>query len=831
MLAHYLAIALAKFRKTPFTSAANILTLALGLACFIAAYGVASYWRSADSYHWNAARTVVVGQSFQGASGNASDPLSALSTPTLARYLPVDMPELERVARALPRAQAPVAAADRKAFLDAAYVDPAFLEVFDFEFVAGDASSALDAPGNVVLTEAAARRLFGDTPALGSTVTIDGDQAGTVTGVVAPIRQPSFMGEGADAVMPVEMLMSWRSLPIAEQLEGDDRWLASNLFTFVVLPPSLSMGAFNKRLDAFARARTPSESFGQVVFAAFPLGQMTGRELDRRLFSDGGESRISAVAVLLGLGAITLIVACVNYANLATAQAAGRLKEIGLRKVLGASRREVMAQAFLEAMLAAAAAVVVAILALALAAPVVRTQTDVGLLHFLTTGVAPIAFIAALVGGVALLAGAYPALTLSRVRPGEALEAGRSRTGPQFVARILVGVQFTTASFLLILVTVSQLQRAELERAAEPGGDAVIVLNNLATVEVSFAALQAELAGEPTIKAMSIVDRRPWSGARNPIYFTRTPAPDEATIISAPLGYLQSVGHDFFEAIDLTLLAGRAFDRERETIPTSLYTDDPARVQSVVLDETYMRRMGFASPEQAVDQLIYMPAFANDRISRPAVTLRIVGVVEADEARLEAWRADGNIFVFGEESTTGGQYPVLRVARADVGAAVAAITEAWDTVAPTVPVDVRFFDELFEQSYQRYARVGQLFMLIAATAFVIASVGLLGMAVHVTSRRRHEIGVRKTLGGTTMGIIRLLLIDFSKPILVANLLAWPLAYLAAQAYLAAFAERTPLTPAPFALSMAITLAIAWAAVIGEVMKAASVRPAEVLRHA
>jgi putative ABC transport system permease protein len=173
----------------------------------------------------------------------------------------------------------------------------------------------------------------------------------------------------------------------------------------------------------------------------------------------------------------------------------------------------------------------------------------------------------------------------------------------------------------------------------------------------------------------------------------------------------------------------------------------------------------------------------------------------------------------------------VRIDRARVGETVAAITAAWDELAPTVPVSVRFFDDLFEESFRTFARVSQIFVLLAATAFTIASIGLLGMAVHVTSRRRHEIGVRKVLGSTTLGIMRLLLIDFSKPILVANLLAWPLGYLAAQVYLQAFAERAPLTLAPFAFSLALTLLIAWAAVIGEVLKAASVRPAEVLRHA
>src|SRR5690606_28645493 len=147
------------------------------------------------------------------------------------------------------------------------------------------------------------------------------------------------------------------------------------------------------------------------------------------------------------------------------------------------------------------------------------------------------------------------------------------------------------------------------------------------------------------------------------------------------------------------------------------------------------------------------------------------------------------------------------------------------------PAGVQFYDDLFYRAYRQHSQISQLFILLASTAFAISSIGLIGIAVHVASRRRHEIAVRKTLGSSVTRVIRLLLTDFSIPVLIGNLLAWPLGYLAAQTYLSAFAYRIELTPSPFLVSLLITLAIAWAAVIGVVLKAASVRPAEVLRHA
>jgi putative ABC transport system permease protein len=830
MLAHYLVVALAKFAKTPLTTAANVLTLALGLACFVAAYGIATYWRSADDYHAYAAQTFVIGQSFTPA-GEQARPLSPVGNWIAGRILDEDVPEIVETARALRQGSVPVAADDAKLFLNAAIADPGFLRIFDLDFVAGDARRALDEPNSVVLTAEAARRLFGDAPALGQRLIVAGDEEGVVTGVIAPVRQPSFMGASADAPLPFDMLRHWSSSEQGAQLDGNIYWGAFTAYTFVRLPPSLSAEALNARLPDFVERRVPlnqRDGFDYVL-EALPVGEITTRSLDNQLFAAGGGG-LSAVSALLGLGVLTLVVACVNYASLATAQAAGRAKEVGMRKVLGAGRAHVMTQAWLEATLLVVVALATALGALALAAPVVRSGANVDLLHFMSRGVTPLCVLAGLAAAVALLAGAYPALVQSGVRPGIALRSGRARTAPAFVGRLLVGVQFASASFLLILVTVTQLQRAHLEAAAlGPREDPIVILNDLMPIGVDYGTLETSLTALPGVSSVSVVDKAPWDlNGFNPGTFARSP---EAGAVTAT-AYIKSVGYDYFETLNIDVLAGRAFDRERDTTPTPTYAYQAPGGQpfNVVVDAAYAARLGFATPEAAIDELIH----ANGATA-PA---RIIGVTEPDTTRIPSLTTPdgepliaGAIYTFAPRANFGGQHPLVRIDRARVGETIAAITAAWDELAPTVPVSVRFFDDLFEASFRTFARVSQIFMLLAGAAFVIASIGLLGMAVHVTSRRRHEIGVRKVLGSTTLGIMRLLLIDFSRPILVANLLAWPLGYLAALTYLSAFAERAPLTPAPFALSLAITLAIAWAAVIGEVLKAASVRPAEVLRHA
>jgi putative ABC transport system permease protein len=828
MLAHYLAVALAKFVKAPFTTAANVLTLALGLACFIAAYGIATYWRSGDAYHANAERTFIVGQNITSPGQEPTSGLNTFSTASLAQYLVEDFPELEQVARARPTRDLAVAVDERNATLQAGFVDPEFLRMFDLDFVTGDSRHALDEPGSIVLTQDAAARLFGEVPAMGRSVLVNGSWTAEVTGVIAPVRQPSFMGDDRGALLQFDMLGNWLTGPEGAQYDSFELWGALSGFTFFTLPPGVAADAINARFPDFLDARVPAEQQNvDIELRAFPVTDIAVQEMDNTLLARSGMN-VSAVTVLLGLGALTLVVACVNYANLAAAQANTRAGEIGMRKVLGAGRAQVMVQSWLEAALLTVAGLALAFVFIALVAPAVSASTDVDILHVFSRGAAPYAVVVSVVAIAGFAAGAYPALVLSRVRPAQSLRAGRSRSGSRLIATLLVGIQFASASFLLILVTVTELQRAHLERVALAShDDPILVVRGFRPLGVDIETFQSRVSAVPGVMSVSTVNWQPWTPGFNTVRLARSLDP----AANAPAGYLKSVGYGYFDTLDFDLLAGRVFDAEHDVAPQSIYAGDPSQTLSIVVDRAYAERLGFATPQSAVDEVVYLPEEFTNAWNRPAQAARIVGVTQNDPTHLEDTGMGGNVYLYSPQPLVGNWFPLVKISRSGLADAVAGIEEVWQDLAPNAPLNVAFFDQLFEARYQQYARVGQVFTVLASTAFIIASIGQLGVAVHVASRRRHEIGVRKVLGSTTHGVARLLLIDFTKPVLVANLLAWPLAYLAAQTYLAAFSERVPLTPAPFALSLAITLAIAWAAVIGEVLKASSVRPTEVLRHA
>jgi putative ABC transport system permease protein len=372
---------------------------------------------------------------------------------------------------------------------------------------------------------------------------------------------------------------------------------------------------------------------------------------------------------------------------------------------------------------------------------------------------------------------------------------------------------------------VVQLQRIELEKTAIGSmQDPVVILNGFGALDVEFETLRARLEGDPHIKSVAISERPPFDTSRNVGIFAHS-AEAGATVWPARIRY---VSDRYFETLGLDVRAGRTFERDRDAPITQV---DPSREQTLVIDEALARQMGFASPEAAVGQLIYAP-----NPGGATVAARVIGVTAHEAADPQAVETpfgplEGSVYAFSFYPGYGYYLPLIRIAKEDVATSLAAIDTALAELAPHGLVDLQFYDDRFRDAYRQYARVGQLFILLSVTAFFISSVGLLGIAVYVASRRRHEIAVRKTLGSSVAGVAKLLLTDFSIPVLIGNLLAWPLGYLAAEAYLSAFAHRIDLTLTPFALSLAITLLIAWAAVIGVVLKAASVRPAEVLRHA
>jgi putative ABC transport system permease protein len=823
MFNHYLATSLRHFRQHKLTTTINVVCLAIGLTCFFSAHWLVSSSRSADTYFPNADRIFVITQkaSALGSGAGVERPVTGWIA---ASYLKTDFPELETIARASDGNESgedemPVAAGDAKAFMHIRYADPEFLDVFALPFLAGDAKNALRQPHSAIVTEDTAKRLFGGkTQAMRRTVLIQNRYEVVITGVIAKIKSPSHMD--SDSQYRFDLLVS---MDVYEARAQDDarrqmalrEWAFSDVLTYVVLPRggSLTPAMLKARLVAFGDRHVPAQATSRIEFGATPV---SGINMNQTIGTD--KAGISMKGLLYVLGALVLMISCLNYANLATAQAATHIKEVGLRRVVGASRSQLMTQHLFESGLQSLAGLLVAAIVISVALTILQPS---GLGFVVGRMLSSFAFwilLIAVWGVVTVSAGAYPAFVLSHALPIQAVRAGHAKSGSRFLSSLLVGSQFVGASFLLTAVLVMTKQNAALTRSAFEGmTDPVVILrNNIKDAGVDFDVLRAELSRQPHVVSVTGSAIAPWSAgvALATIAMTSDPA-----VRSWPVNNYV-INHDFFSTLGLKLLAGRAFDHEHANDVTNP-EGDTTSTHNIVIDRVAAEQWGWPLAQDAVGKTIY----TSSGNSAPATPLQIVGVVEPKMLTL-----GGNASSLYTLSPQRAFIPSVRISKSDVPAALAEIDAVWNKLAPNVPMKRQFADEVWNSLYRYIVMLTSGFAAIAALAIANSLLGMIGVSMLTIGRRTREIGVRKTLGASVTRILAMLLQDASKPVVIGNLIAWPLAFLAMQVYLNLFAYRTALSPLPFVLTLVVTVFIAWLAVVVQATKAARTNPAMVLRH-
>jgi putative ABC transport system permease protein len=796
----------------------HVLGLAVGLACFIVSFVVIQSMRSTDTHFRNAPRIYALTQElWMGNAAKRVTPPMAQAPLAAAQYLKTDFPQLAAVARAVRGAKVAVSAGDRNLFLYAAMVDPEFLQIFDLPFVSGDPAHALESAGGAVITEAAAIRTFGTKDVIGRRLLIADRAWVSITGVIKGVPPPSHMGDPAQIVaLPFDILTHMNTDVFGSAVTD---WDTPATITYVMLPAdgSLTLAALRSGLQSFgARHMPPSQ--GHSNFDVVPVSEI-GLSYMNALLSDTG---LSFTAILLLLDGLVLSVACFNYANLTSAIALRRSREIAMRKIVGASRGQLLLQCVLEAAAVGVLALVLVLVLVGAAVPLLNAAFHLGLgpAHLARPGFW--LFVLALVAVTSLVSAAYPAWALSRLQPVEALRSETARTGPRSIFRALVAVQFAAAAFLIVMVLVAREQNRTMA-AGLPGllrNATIAVTTSLVGSGVDPETLRTELAHSPYVRSVSAISQKPWD-INCCWVFNLTHSPDSAQRQIHAAAYV--VGYDFFDTIGLRLLVGRTFDRKLAD-EVDLGTSFRGKTWNVIVDRDLAARLGWPSPTDAIGKTVYRPALWG---GTPQM-LRVVGVVESGAPRLmDITDTKSNVYIL---APAGAAFPLVRIDPQHVREAVAHIESTWHTLAPRLPLEWRFMDDLFEEAYELFSRVSAIAMGLALFAFAIALMGLTGIAVHVTTGRLREIAVRKTLGASSRQIVEWLLIDFAKPVVIANLVAWPFAYIAARAYVGLFLTRTSISPLPFVASLIATVLIAWIAVGGQALRAARVQPARVLHY-
>jgi putative ABC transport system permease protein len=839
MLSHYLVTALRSFRRRPLSTAIKLLALALGFACCLSANLIADYVRRIDRQWARPDSIYSVAQAVTPpGSGKESTPtIGAISAPAV-EYLKTDFPDVIIAAtNTLPMA---VRADGQQQDYNVLAVDPEFHRIFGLK-ISGGSADALTAPHTVLLEATAARQLFGAANPVGRTLQVG--RADMTVAAVFDFGGPTHLGAGAIG-KNVRAIIPRTSIPdvVGFPLTYPPIWSGTCCTTYLVSPEGgPSFADLERRLQRFSETRVPPE-FGRVRFALMPLVDMGRAYLNLGLF--GGSFGLSLVTILNVFAALVLAVACVDFTNLAIAESATRGREIGVRKTVGASRAQVVMQTMLEVgILALLALVLVVPLTLLAVTPLGRAlRLEIAAADFLGRpgywlGVLGVA------AAVCIAAGAYPALVLARVRPVLTLHASGARGGAGAVRTVLIVVQFAAASFLLAAVAVTLLQRAAIrDRLAGPGQDQrlVIPLGQLQGPGFNPQTLRTELRAHPAITGLTGTASEPFRRAYvtgiPPQTVTRTDDPNAERI---PIQQ-RYVFYDYFDVAGIRLLAGRDFDEAQDAPPTQPPStpadgDAPPRPppMHVVIDEKLAARFGW-KPQEAIGQTLYLPTqtAVADRPGGPMRTVsttlpsQIVGVVAATPLEYMAEGPDRYLYSM---QPFAASTLIVRVARADVPGALEHIDATWRKFFPNRPIQRTFLDEAFDANFRMFNVLGLTFIGLSIVAVAIAGMGLFGIASFVVQRRAREIGVRKTFGASSQTVLRLVLWDFSKLVIVANVISWPFAWFAARTYLDLFVQRIDLSPAPFVFAFVVSLLIAWIAIGAQALRAAQIKPALVLK--
>ncbi|MDZ5649357.1 ABC transporter permease [Nitrospirillum sp. BR 11828] len=819
MFANYLTVALRMLVKHRLYSAITVAGLALGLTAAILiglfVHNELTYDR--DVTDADRIQQVLVTATLPGRAPEDGASLPMPVGPALKQAFP-QVADVARVA-----AQTSTLKRDETLFSEpAAVADASFFRLFDWPFLAGDRASALDDPNSVVLTRKTAAKYFGDADPLGRTLSVDGHLL-RVTGVVRDL--PANTQFTFALLIPMDS----QANQIPDYLR--QHWGGLMAMTFLKLKPGAGADAVQAGLPAFGAAIPPIRSntgefrVGDVFkFFLVPLSDAHLHPV-RGTMVDG----ISPVeiAIFTAVAVLVLVIACINFMNLATARASLRAREVALRKVVGASRGQIMAQFLGESILLTTLALILAVALVEVLLPSFTAFLGKPSLAFnYLRDARVIGCLAALVLVVGGAGGVYPAVFLSAFQPGPVLKGNSGGTGAGGRLRVvLVVVQFAISIGLMVATGVVYRQLAYAQgRGLGFNKENVVVLTDLYGPDLRKAeTLRDALRQDPRIVAASLAQSYPGSGTENNMGAHRPGAMmDDAAVLRQ-----DAVDADYFAALGVPLLAGRVFDR-RSAAADTLTPADPAHPEKtrhggLVLNRAAVKRLGFASPEAAVGQPLTLPS----NLGSASIEMTVVGVVEDFHQASVHTAVAPQMFLVAPQSYS---QLLIRVKAGEMPGALDLIDRTWRQMMPDRPVPRVFLDAQLQSVYEREIKTGQLFAAFSGLAIVIAALGLFGLASFTAERRTKEIGLRKVLGAGVADIVRLLVWQFSKPVLVANLIAWPIAWIAMRHWLDGFADRVSLNPLLFVASGLSALMVAWATVGLHAARVAATKPVVALRY-
>jgi putative ABC transport system permease protein len=713
---------------------------------------------------------------------------------------------------------------------DYLYTDNDFLKVVNLPLAAG---STLGAANTAVMTQKEAIKRFGTDQVVGRTFTViaSGEKHDfKITGVLKNLPKNSSMS--IDAIMRLDFPTFYAKTPeFLTQWGWQDGWV------YLKLRPGADVAQMDAAEPAWEKRNIPDEPNGNIKYnhgdeEDWHFVNLKDVHLGKAQFAGmtAGNDR-ATIATFAIIAVLILGMAIVNFTNLASARASQRAREVALRKVLGATRRQLIVQFVTESILISAASM---LLALALVELLIRPlaaflDSDLTLTYLGKDGIFLPAIALTLIVGI--VSGLYPAFFLSRFQPAQVLKANRSAAetpGSGYLRTALVVLQFAVSIGLIICTAIIYGQTV-YARSVDPGykRDHILQVQNMSREEL---ADKGEMIVDRMKRIPGVV-----AVARSNIGIS-TGRTSTSGVIPPGSSKQVSIGvyqvdPGFLDAMGIKLLAGRWFDPNRPmddmTTPTptdlAVETALAKRGVNVVLNELAAKNLGFKSPQDAVGKSVSSEIFSP---GTGQTTINIIGVVA--DSRFRSIRTPIEPIMF-ENVKRGMAWMIIRY-NGNPKAVRSAVEQQWKQITTEVPFDAQFGEDIINNLYKREDRRGEIFGVFSILAVVIGCLGLFGLAAFTAQRRTKEIGIRKVLGARTRDIVRLLVWQFSRPVIIANIIAWPIAWWLMRDWLNTFDQRIALTPVPFVIAAAIALGIAIATVVGHALKVARANPIHALRY-
>lgn len=809
LLPNFLKVIFRNFLRNKGYALINILGLAVGIAGCILILIYINDEFSYDTFHEKSDR---IHRVTTDTKWGDQEGISFTSPPPLGRVFTEQIPEVKSSVRFYKPSDQILRNGDTYFKEDNIFaVDSTFFNVFSFQLLEGNPESALVKPHSMVITPEIAQKYFGDESALGESLQLGKDENSyTITGIVE--SPPS------NSHIQFDILTSIYSYEDVEYFEWS--WVWNGVATYVSLEEGVDTEQAQQQIPAIVDANLPA-TFNRIGFSFEELLNNGGHwkyELqpmeDVWLYSSkignplGGTSNILYVYILGTAALFIMIIACINFMNLATARSANRGKEVGIRKTLGSSRSSLAGQFMVESLFYSSIAAIIACLMLDLVLPGFNNLASKNLSFNLFDQPWIFFGLMILTVIVGLLSGSYPAVALSSYKPSDVLKGNlKSGSKGKALRNVLVVGQFSISLILIIgtLVVYSQLEYMQNKDLGFEK-DQVLIIRNGESLGAQQETFREELLKVKGISSATLTSNYPSEADFTDFYHPQNSS-DKDLMIGSIL-----TDHAFVETLGIEMITGRNF-RENGEVDR----------RSMIVNEKTALNLGW-TPEEAIGQKIVYPGGDYQ-------TFEIIGVME-DFNYYSLMNPIPNFAFFHRSSASydvNSAYIVAKVSPSDIQQILTQISSTWDSFISDVPFEYVFLDDQFESLYRSQERMGIVFGVFTGIAILIACMGLLGLVAFATEQRTKEIGIRKVLGASSGSIVLLLSKDFAKLTAIAFLIASPIAYFLMQKWLQDFAYSITISTDTFLIAAASILVVVFMTISFQSIKAAIANPVESLR--